>query len=76
MDGRKTDTPSLDPSASVALAGFVAGLDLANVPDDIVAYARVLLLDLLGAALAGVAAALVRKSCSRANPNGPSSRCS
>ena len=60
MDGRKTDTPSLDPSASVALAGFVAGLDLARVPDDIVAYARVLLLDLLGAALAGVDTAEAR----------------
>ena len=33
MDGRKTDTPSLDPSASVALAGFVAGLDLARNGD-------------------------------------------
>ena len=36
------------------LAGFTAGLDLADVPDDVVDYARVLMLDLLGAALAGV----------------------
>ena len=43
-----------DPSPSEVLAGFTAGLDLADVPDDVVAYARVLMLDLLGAALAGV----------------------
>ena len=42
------------PSPSEVLAGFTAGLDLADVPDDVVAYARVLMLDLLGAALAGV----------------------
>ena len=71
MDGRKTDTPSLDPSASVALAGFVAGLDLANVPDDIVAYARVLLLDLLGAALAGVDTAEARAMLSAAEGFAP-----
>lgn len=41
-------------SPSVAMAGFVADLDLARVPDDVTAYARVLMLDLLGAALAGV----------------------
>jgi 2-methylcitrate dehydratase PrpD len=71
MDGRKTDTPSLDPSASVALAGFVAGLDLARVPDDIVAYARVLLLDLLGAALAGVDTAEARAMLSAAEGFAP-----
>ena len=43
-----------DPSPSEVLAGFTAGLDLAGVPDDVVDYARVLMLDLLGAALAGV----------------------
>ena len=43
-----------DPSPSEVLAGFTAELDLADVPDDVVAYARVLMLDLLGAALAGV----------------------
>ena len=43
-----------DPTPSEDLAGFTAGLDLADVPDDVVAYARVLMLDLLGAALAGV----------------------
>ena len=43
-----------DPSPSEVLAGFTAGLDLADVPDDVVAYAHVLMLDLLGAALAGV----------------------
>ena len=43
-----------DPSPSEVLAGFTAGLDLADVPDDVVDYARVLMLDLLGAALAGV----------------------
>ncbi|MDA7949152.1 MAG: MmgE/PrpD family protein [Hyphomicrobiaceae bacterium] len=41
-------------SPSVALAEFVADLKLAQVPEDVVAYARVLILDLLGAALAGV----------------------
>ena len=43
-----------DPSPSEVLAEFTAGLDLANVPVDVVDYARVLMLDLLGAALAGV----------------------
>ena len=46
--------PEADPSPSEVLAGFTAGLDLAEVPDDVVRYARVLMLDLLGAALAGV----------------------
>ena len=46
--------PGVDPSPSEVLAGFTAGLDLAEVPDDVVRYARVLMLDLLGAALAGV----------------------
>ena len=46
--------PVVDPSPSEVLAGFTAGLDLAEVPDDVVRYARVLMLDLLGAALAGV----------------------
>ena len=36
------------------MAKFVAGLSLDQVPADVVAYARVLTLDLLGAALAGV----------------------
>ncbi len=43
-----------NPSPSEVLAEFTAGLDLAEVPDDVVHYARVLMLDLLGAALAGV----------------------
>ena len=43
-----------DPSPSGVLAEFTAGLDLADVPDDVVGYTRVLMLDLLGAALAGV----------------------
>ena len=46
--------PQVDLSPSELLAGFTAGLDLADVPDDVVRYARVLMLDLLGAALAGV----------------------
>ena len=41
-------------SPSEVLAGFTAGLDLPDIPDDVVGYARVLMLDLLGAALAGV----------------------
>ena len=43
-----------NPSPSEVLAGFTAGLDLADVPDEVVAYARVLMLDLLGVAPAGV----------------------
>ena len=43
-----------DLSPSEVLAEFTAGLDLAEVPDDVVRYARVLMLDLMGAALAGV----------------------
>ena len=43
-----------DPSPSEVLAEFTAGLDLADVPADVVDYSRVLMLDLLGAALAGV----------------------
>lgn len=39
---------------SVALAEFVADLDIARVPEEVIAHARILLLDLLGAALAGV----------------------
>ena len=46
--------PEADLSPSEVLAGFTAVLDLAEVPDDVVRYARVLMLDLLGAALAGV----------------------
>ena len=48
------DTLELRQSPSVAMAAFVAGLDLNSVPEDVVAYTRVLTLDLLGAALAGV----------------------
>ena len=44
----------VDPSPSEALAAFTADLELDDVPDDVVRYARVLMLDLLGAALAGV----------------------
>ena len=43
-----------DASPSEVLAGFVANLDLTDVPDDVAGYARVLMLDLLGSALAGV----------------------
>ena len=45
--------PEADPSPSEVLAGFTAGPDLAEVPGDVVRYARVLKLDLQGAALAG-----------------------
>ena len=44
----------VDPSPSEALGTFTADLDLTDVPADVVGYARVLMLDLLGAALAGV----------------------
>ncbi len=54
MDKRSHDTLSIEQSPSVAMSKFVAGLDLDRVPEDVVAYARVLTLDLLGAALAGV----------------------
>ncbi len=60
MDDRRPDTRSMGQSPSVAMAGFVADLDLARVPDDVVAYARVLMLDLLGSALAGVDTAEAR----------------
>ena len=43
-----------EPSPSEVLADFTSKLDLADLPEDVVAYARVLMLDLLGAALAGV----------------------
>ena len=43
-----------EPSPSEVLADFTSKLDFADIPDDVVAYARVLMLDLLGAALAGV----------------------
>ncbi|SDP33637.1 MmgE/PrpD family protein [Desulforhopalus singaporensis] len=44
------------PTASYAerLAGYTAGLSLEEVPDNVVSHAKHLLLDLLGAALAGV----------------------
>ena len=43
-----------EESPSDRLARFVAGLELAAVPAETVDYARLLMLDLLGAALAGV----------------------
>ena len=43
-----------EPSPSEVLADFTSKLDFADIPDDVAAYARVLMLDLLGAALAGV----------------------
>ena len=48
--------PSSDsePSLSKLLADNCASLDLSNVPEPVVDYARMLILDLLGAALAGV----------------------
>jgi len=54
MDESRPDGLIADDSPSVAMARFVAGLELARVPDDVADYARVLTLDLLGAALAGV----------------------
>ena len=39
--------PETEPNPSEVLAGFVANLDVADVPDDVVGYARVLMLDLL-----------------------------
>ncbi len=53
-DQREPGSQQSEHGPSMALAGFVADLELSRVPDDVVAYARVLTLDLLGAALAGV----------------------
>ncbi len=71
MDDRRPDTRSMDQSPSVAMAEFVADLDLARVPDDVVAYARVLMLDLLGSALAGVDTAEARAMLSAAEGFAP-----
>ena len=62
-----------DSSPSEVLAGFTANLDLAEVPDDVVAYARVLMLDLLGAALAGVETEETRAMLSAARGFAPTS---
>lgn len=43
-----------EPSLSESLAAFTADLSLAQVPGQVVQHAKLLLLDLLGAALAGV----------------------
>lgn len=49
MDARKLP----DPGYAENLAGFVSDLNLDYVPRDVVGYAKLLFLDLLGAALAG-----------------------
>ena len=50
-----TAYPALaEESPSDVLARFTAGLDIAAVPAEVADYARLLLLDLLGAALAGL----------------------
>ena len=64
-------SPDTGESPSVALAEFVADLTLAGVPDEVVAYARVLTLDLLGAALSGVDTVEARTMISAAQSIAP-----
>ena len=73
MDKNSTDLAGADDSPSVAMVRFVAGLNLDQVPADVVAYARVLTLDLLGAALAGVDTAESRAMMSAAEGFAPAS---
>ncbi len=51
---RVQQLPSVDRTAAEALAEGIQGLDYATLPGEVEAQARWLLLDLLGAALAGV----------------------
>ena len=55
----------------VALAAFTADLNLSSVPEDVIDYARVLTLDLLGAALAGVETVEARSMISAAQGFAP-----
>ena len=60
-----------EASLSEALAGFTADLALERVPADVVRHARLLLLDLLGAALAGVETEEARAMLAAARAFGP-----
>ncbi len=73
MDKNSTDPAGADDSPSVAMARFVAGLNLEQVPADVTAYARLLTLDLLGAALAGVDTVESRAMMSAAEGFAPAS---
>jgi len=59
------------PTLSGSLAGFVADLGLEQVPEEVVRYARLLMLDLLGAALAGVDTEETRAVLAAARGFGP-----